>query len=153
MFFLFLVVTGCAVDETPLPAPKLQDEATDVVEAPQEETDDVASTVAVDPTPTPASEPQAPTPPLVLYSIPERGEAQSLDQPIELHFDQAMDRDSVEKAFAIEPGASVDGSFEWVDDQTLRFSLKDGYQRGQRYRVRVVETAKSAAGCSMRGAI
>jgi hypothetical protein len=60
-----------------------------------------------------------------------------------------MDRDSVEKAFAIEPGASVDGEFEWVDEQTVRFALRDGFVRGQRYRIRVVESAQSRAGLEM----
>ncbi|NJN96306.1 MAG: hypothetical protein HC875_20425 [Anaerolineales bacterium] len=78
--------------------------------------------------------------------MPERGAEQPLDTPIELTFDQPMDRASVEKAFAIEPGAAIDGAFEWGDDQTVRFSLKEGFQRGQRYRVRLAETATSQAG-------
>jgi uncharacterized protein YfaS (alpha-2-macroglobulin family) len=85
----------------------------------------------------------------VLRSSPERGEEHPIDAPIELGFDQPMDRDSVEKAFAIEPGASVDGTFEWVDDQTVRFSLKDGFKRGDRYKVRVIESAQSKAGLEM----
>ncbi len=89
---------------------------------------------------------QTTTPPIVLRSSPERGEEQPLDAPIELVFDQPMDRDSVERAFAIEPGASVDGTFEWLDDQTVRFILTNGYERGERYRVRLVETAESATG-------
>ncbi len=97
------------------------------------------------PTPSPTI-PLEPISPLVLQTVPELGAEQPLDAPIELTFDQPMDRASVEKAFAIEPGAAIDGTFEWGDDQTVRFSLKDGFQRGQRYRVRLAETATSQAG-------
>jgi hypothetical protein len=97
---------------------------------------------AAQPTLTPADS----FPPLVVATVPERGVEQPLDAPIELTFDQPMDHASVEKAFALEPGASVDGAFTWVDDRTVQFALKDGFRRGERYRVRVVETAESAAG-------
>jgi hypothetical protein len=90
--------------------------------------------------------PLEPIAPLVVQTIPERGAELPLDAPVEISFDQPMDRASVEKAFAIEPGASIDGILEWVDDQTLRFKLKDGWQRGQRYRVRLAETAQGQAG-------
>lgn len=96
------------------------------------------------PTPTPE-----PLPPLVLRTSPEQGQEQPLDAPIELTFDQPMNRDSVEKAFAIEPGASVDGTFTWKDDQTVQFSFNDGLKRGERYRVRVIESAQSQAGLAM----
>ena len=85
-------------------------------------------------------------PPLVVSAAPERGAEQPLDQPLELTFDQPMERDSVERAFAIEPGASVDGAFTWLDDRTVQFAFNDGFRRGERYRVRVVETARSQAG-------
>jgi hypothetical protein len=90
--------------------------------------------------------PTDPFPPLVVSTVPERGAEQPLDLPLELTFDPPMDRDSVEKAFAIEPGASVDGTFTWLDDRTVRFAFKDGFKRGERYRVRVVDTARSQAG-------
>jgi uncharacterized protein YfaS (alpha-2-macroglobulin family) len=111
----------------------------------------VATAVAVieptsTPTPTIRLEPIAP---LVLETVPELGAEQPLDAPIEITFDQPMDRASVEKAFAIEPGASIDGVFDWADGQTLRFSLKNGFARGQRYRVRIAETATSQAGLAM----
>ena len=65
----------------------------------------------VDLTPTPADtrEPEAsPTPSVpypptrLLFRAPETGEAQALDAPIELIFDQPMDADSVAEALAIE---------------------------------------------------
>lgn len=85
-------------------------------------------------------------PPLVVSIAPERGAEQPLNQPLELTFDQPMDRASVESAFAIEPGASVDGALTWLDDRTVQFAFNDGFRRGERYRVRVVETARSQAG-------
>lgn len=84
--------------------------------------------------------------PLIVATMPEAGQEQLLDAPIEIRFDQPMNRDSVERAFAIEPGATVDGTFEWPDDQTMRFSLNDGFARGERYRIRLVDTAMSEAG-------
>ena len=98
---------------------------------------------------TPTQEPAEPLSPLVLQTKPERGEEQPIDAPIEITFDQPMDRDSVERAFAIEPGASVDGTFDWIDDRTVRFAFDDGFARGERYKVRVIESARSQAGLEM----
>jgi len=89
---------------------------------------------------------QTVVPPLVLNTTPAQGEEYALDEPIIIEFDQPMNQASVEKAFAIEPGATADGSFTWLDDQTVSFALTNGFQRGQRYRVRLVETAESADG-------
>jgi len=129
----FIFLTACTPGATPQPPAPEQPEA-----------QAVESTDAPTATPTPQ-----PVPPSVLHTLPEPGQEQPLDAPVEIAFDQPMDRDSVEKAFAIEPGASVDGQFEWVDDQTLRFALDDGFERGQRYKVRVIESAKSQEGLEM----
>jgi hypothetical protein len=133
---LLIIIAGCTPDRTPLPEPDqpeaVQGDGTPRAEAP--------------PAPEAADEP---LPPIVLYSAPERGEEQDPAAPIEIVFDQPMDRDSVEKAFAIEPGASVDGIFEWVDDQTVRFAFNDGFERDERYKVRVITSAKSQAGLEM----
>ncbi|MCB0197647.1 MAG: Ig-like domain-containing protein, partial [Anaerolineae bacterium] len=118
--------------------------STPVPPQPEQPTDEVEVQVEAEPTSTPA-----PVPPMVLQSSPAVGEEQALDAPVELVFDQPMDRDSVEKAFAIEPGASADGTFEWVDDQTVRFSPADGFERGERYRVRIVDSAESQEGLTM----
>jgi uncharacterized protein YfaS (alpha-2-macroglobulin family) len=135
---LILFVAACTPGATPQPPEP---------EQPEVEAQIVEPTQA--PSPTPTSTPQ-PLPPIILRTAPELGEEQALDAPIEISFDQPMDRDSVEKAFAIEPGASVDGTFTWVDDQTVRFALKEGFKRGQRYKVRVIESARSQAGLEMR---
>ncbi len=96
-------------------------------------------------TPTPS-----PIAPSVVATVPERGAEHPFDKPIEIKFDQAMNRASVEKAFAIEPGASVDGTFAWDNnDQTMRFSLKKGFERGTRYRLRIMEGATSQSGAPL----
>ncbi len=147
---VFLIIASCAPSETPLPQPEQPEGEAQAVEEEKEPTPQAKESTAtstVEPTATP--EPEEPLPPIVLRSQPERGEEQPLDAPIEITFDQPMDRDSVEKAFAIEPGASVDGTFEWDDDQTVRFAFKDGFKRGQRYKMRVIESAQSQAGLTM----
>ena len=64
------------------------------------------------PTPTPAatSTPLPPLPPQVIRIAPGRGEELLIDAPVQLVFDQAMDAETVEDAFSIEP--SIPGRFE-----------------------------------------
>ena len=142
VFALLLIValTACAPTTPPPPAPDQPDADAQAVEEPTPQ--------AEEPTTAPTSTPE-PLPPLVLQTVPELGQEQPLEAPIEIVFDQPMDKDSVEKAFAIEPGAAVDGAFEWVDDQTLRFAFDDGFKRNERYRLRVIESARSQAGLEM----
>ena len=143
--FVLLIIIGCTPGSTPLPQPdQPEGEAQAVAETATPQPEAPTST----PVPSPTPEPE-PMPPLVVRSSPERGEEQPVDAPIEILFDQPMDRNSVEKAFAIEPGASVDGAFDWPDDQTVRFALNNGFQRGERYKVRVIESARSAAGLEL----
>ncbi len=145
---LILLIAACSSGDTPQPpAPEQPDVEAQQVEKP---TNQPTSQPTIEPTntPTPSPTPQ-PIAPIVVRTAPERSEEQALDAPLEIAFDQPMDRDSVERAFAIEPGASVDGAFEWVDDRTMRFALDDGFERGQRYKVRVIESAKSRAGLAM----
>ncbi len=134
-FFLFFILIGLMTACSTPPPPVDQAQAAENETAPAVEA--------------PAAQPADPLPPVVLRTSPEPGEEQPIDAPIEIVFDQPMDRNSVEKAFAIEPGASVDGAFEWVDDQTVRFAFKDGFKRGERYRVRVIESAQSQAGLAL----
>ena len=152
-FTLNLLFTTACATETPAPTePAASPTAGESVAAQQAAPTPApaeSATPAPTDTPAPPPTPAGPFPPLVVAAVPERGAEQPLDTPIELTFDQPMDRASVEKAFAIEPGASVDGAFEWVDDQTVRFALNNGWQRGQRYRVRVVESAEGQAGLKM----
>jgi uncharacterized protein YfaS (alpha-2-macroglobulin family) len=136
---LLLLAAGACSPATP-PAPE-QPEAVEADNETEVQVAETESEPAATPTPLP------PIAPLVLSYLPETGQEQPVDAPLEITFDQPMDQDSVEKAFAIEPGASVDGIFDWSDDaRTLRFTLDKGFERGQRYKVRVVETASSQAG-------
>ncbi|RME78643.1 MAG: hypothetical protein D6784_02195, partial [Chloroflexi bacterium] len=136
---IIILLTACAPATPPPPAP-----AQPTVQAQAAEATTSPTVAPAEPSPT-----SEPLPPLVVQTIPAPGEELPVDGVIELTFDQPMDRDSVEKAFAIEPGASADGVFEWPDDRTVRFAFKNGFERGQRYRVRLVETAKSQAGLAL----
>jgi len=75
--------------------------------------------------------------------VPERGEEQPLDAPLQLVFDQPMDQESVEAAFTIEP--AIAGEFEWPSDRTMRFKpLREGFKRATKYTVTVEDDARSA---------
>jgi uncharacterized protein YfaS (alpha-2-macroglobulin family) len=67
-----------------------------------------------------------------------------LDTDITLRFDQPMDQSSVEEAFSIEPAAN--GDFVWPEQNTMVFTPETELDRGQRYLVRLNETAAGANG-------
>ncbi len=141
------LLAACNTTDTPETEPPTTEPLITEPPAPQQptvETQAVPTDTPVPPTATPQ-----PIAPIVVQTVPERGQEQALAAPLEIVFDQPMDKDSVERAFAIEPGASVDGAFEWPDDRTLRFALDDGFARGERYKVRVIEAAMSAAGLAL----
>lgn len=91
--------------------------------------------------------PEAPWPPLILRTTPEKGEELDLTEPIELAFDQPMDKASVEAAFALDP--PVEGTLSWVSDRAVRFEPEQAFERGKQYGVRVSEVAKSAKGVAL----
>jgi uncharacterized protein YfaS (alpha-2-macroglobulin family) len=97
------------------------------------------------PTATPEGEP---LPPQVVYVSPARGEEQQLDAPVQFVFDQAMDADSVEDAFAIEP--KVSGDLTWVTDRVLEFTPREGFDRAAEYTVTIGNEAQSAGGEQLR---
>ena len=105
----------------------------------------------------PAQSSVMPTPrplgaPVLVDRLPARGEALRPDQPLELQFDQPMDRASVEKAVRVVDavGAAVSGSFEWISDSAVRFTPAS---RAAEYRVQVAPDARSAKGIGLaRGA-
>lgn len=99
------------------------------------------------PTETPPPTPSAPAPPLVVSTSPERGADVPLDAPLAVTFDQPMAQDTVEAAFSLEP--SVEGSLEWVDERTLRFTPETPLERGQQYTLQIAETAESAEGLAL----
>ena len=75
-------------------------------------------------TPLPTFTPMPLPPPRLLDHSPAPGEAQPLDAPLELIFDQPMDRATVEDAFVISP--AVQGGLSWADDRTVAFALQQG---------------------------
>ncbi len=109
-----------------------------------------ATTVPATPTlPTPTPTPLPPQPPILLRRSPDRGQEQGLTAPIKVLFDQAMDKASVESAFDIEP--RVAGELAWDDDRRLVFTpAEPGFERAATYQVTIDETAKSAAGLTLR---
>jgi uncharacterized protein YfaS (alpha-2-macroglobulin family) len=102
-----------------------------------------------EPTSAPTATPEGePLPPQVVYVAPARGEEQQLDVPVQFVFDQAMDADSVEDAFSIEP--KVSGEFEWVTDRVVQFEPRKGFDRAERYTVTIEDEARSARGERLR---
>jgi alpha-2-macroglobulin len=106
------------------------------------------------PTQTAVAEPTAPPPPTatplplpaprLLSRSPAPGEAQPPDSPLELTFDQPMDRPSVEAGLSISP--AVRGSFSWTGERTLRFTPAEPLERGAGYEVTVAATARNVEG-------
>ncbi len=104
------------------------------------------------PTPAPTTTPNPPTPvpypplpaPKLIFHIPAPYESQALGQPVELIFDQPMDKQSVIRAFEIEP--RVRGELAWSDARTLRFTPSTAFDRGASYQVMVGEAARNAEG-------
>ncbi|MBN2003375.1 MAG: Ig-like domain-containing protein [Anaerolineae bacterium] len=130
LVMLAIVTWACQpfTKETPTPSPTAEPTAT--------------FTPAVTPTPTPTSIP-FPAPRLAFH-VPDTGETQPLDAPIEMTFDQAMDTDSVIAAFAISP--TVDGEFAWTNPRTLRFTPAKPLLRGVSYQITVDDAARNTAG-------
>jgi uncharacterized protein YfaS (alpha-2-macroglobulin family) len=98
-----------------------------------------------EPTPAATATPEGePLPPQVVYVAPGRGEEQQLDAPVQFVFDQAMDPESVEDAFSIEP--KVSGDFNWVTDRVVQFEPREGFDRAEKYTVTIEDKAQSAQG-------
>lgn len=103
-----------------------------------------APTLAPTESPLPSATPLPLPAPRLLFRSPAPGEEQLLDAPLELVFDQPMDRASVEAALVISP--TVEGSLAWVDDRTLSFAAENGLERGAAYEVTVSTTARNVEG-------
>lgn len=98
------------------------------------------------PTPTeisPAFVSLAPIPPSVIETAPVSGEELDPNGSLTLYFDQPMNPESVEAAFQIQP--SADGDFEWLRQDTLRFTPSAPLNRDSNYRINLASTARSAA--------
>ncbi len=145
LFLIFsLLLTGCSALKPPSPPPTAPSTAVPSATAMSmpSPTPKASSTPAASPTPVPPHEPR------LLSRLPERGQEQLVDAPIVLQFDQAMDRASVEQAFAIAP--AVEGAFSWPDAQTLQFRPgASGFARDATYRVTIGTGARSAVGLAL----
>lgn len=137
-----ILLAACTPTPAVEPASRSGDNAAQAVteagSQPEAQAQTEAETVAPAPTPEPTF------PPLVLTTSPQPGEEISLDAPVEITFDQPMDAKSVEAAFTLSP--KLDGELSWVSNTTVRFTPSKAYQRGERYKVSVAESAQSAAG-------
>ncbi|MCB8923281.1 MAG: Ig-like domain-containing protein [Ardenticatenaceae bacterium] len=93
-------------------------------------------------------------PPQVVYSSPAPGEETLLNGAITLRFDQPMNQDSVESAFAVtdEAGEAVSGEFTWTQEDTLVFTPRS-LKRQSDYRVQIGEGASGANGRPLTGPI
>lgn len=94
------------------------------------------------PRPTPTALP--PQPPRVARYVPHRGAQQPVDAPLEITFDQPMDRDSLQTAWSISP--TVAGSLAWRDETLVFSPASPGFARGTHYRATIDTVARSAAG-------
>jgi Tol biopolymer transport system component len=63
---------------------------------------------------------------------------------IELHFNRPVQANSVEERFAVEP--PVDGTFEWPDEQTARFSPTEPLNADTDYAVRLAPGVRTSRG-------
>ncbi|MCA9972979.1 MAG: Ig-like domain-containing protein, partial [Anaerolineales bacterium] len=158
---LTLVTLGCRREDetppipTPLPTAALPDtRAPDTDGAP-------ANTPTPRPQPTATAVPQPAVnadaidwPPQLVYSSPAPGEEVLLDGAITLRFDQPMDPDSVESAFAVTDagGSRIAGEFSWPRPDTLVFTPRS-LRRQADYRVQIADTAEAANGRPLRSAI
>ena len=80
--------------------------------------------------------------PSVIHRSPARGEELLVDGVVEIVFDHAMDRVSVEAAWSIDP--RIDGTFDWPTEQSLRFTPTSGWTRDTIYTVSVSQEALSS---------
>ncbi|MCP4540580.1 MAG: alpha-2-macroglobulin [Chloroflexi bacterium] len=130
---LFVMACTCGLWPTPTPDP----------------------TPTLTPFPTPTMPPYTPPPhgtvsPVVIQRSPERGEELRPNAPITLIFDRAMDQDSVEAAFKVNP--EVSGKLEWVDERTVHFKPADDLTRDAEYYITVGPEAKASDGNPLDGA-
>jgi len=128
---VFSVVLGaCAPQPTPVPTKTATPEP-------------LPSPTAMKPTPPPGE-----ASPIVVQRTPEPGAELPLDGAIELVFDRAMDRASVESALDVSPGLT--GSVTWIDERTVQFKPARDLKRNTDYEVTVESQARAADGQSLK---
>ncbi len=144
LFLLLALLLSACGPATPEATPETTSAATPTAAEP-------TSTQPPTETPPPAVTPMPLPAPQLAYRSPAPGEEQPLDAPIELTFDEPMDRASVEAAFTLSPTA--EGSFAWAGDRTVSFAAEDGLERATRYRVTVADTAQNVEGTPLEEAV
>jgi alpha-2-macroglobulin len=85
--------------------------------------------------------------PTVIHRSPARGEEQQTDGFVEIVFDVAMARSSVESGWSISP--QIEGSFNWPTERTVRFTPVSGWIRSTVYTVSISQAARSSEGESL----
>lgn len=130
-----------------------RDKPTDVPASPTPSSTPIepTSTPAFTPTPLPPDQPvpQAAVSPIIVQHSPLPGEELPLDGMVELVFDRAMDRDSVERAFEVSP--VLDGEFSWTDARTVRY-VPANLQRATSYHAYLGQGARDTEGAILAGA-
>jgi hypothetical protein len=124
-----------------------------VTDTPGKPAPTASATAAPTDTPGPTPTPLPPINPIPLEISPARGEEAALDGVIQIRFDQAMDRASVEAALDVSTSGdapvSIPGSVEWPDERTLRFTPSKPLDRAARYNVSLGSGAKSQHGLAL----
>jgi hypothetical protein len=91
--------------------------------------------------PGPTATPFPPIAPVVIDYLPQPGEELPADGAVSVFFDQPMDTQTVEAAFAIEP--AVQGAFEWSDNNATLHFKPQGLERQSKYAVTVSDAARN----------
>lgn len=89
--------------------------------------------------------------PLVLKFSPADGAVIQPSATVDLVFDQAMDRASVDKAFNIldAQGSPVTGKITWADDTSLKFTPDSGWPEASYFEIRLAESAAGKNGVAL----
>ncbi len=82
--------------------------------------------------------------PQVIDVWPLPGVELSPDESLTVTFNQAMDQETVETAFNVQP--ALTGSFAWSDARTVDFLPDGGWQRATEYAVMINQTARAVNG-------
>jgi alpha-2-macroglobulin len=96
----------------------------------------------------PTSTPPLPSfPPTIVESDPLPGAVISIQGPIKLYFNQAMDRLSVENSIRSQPGLS--GEFQWQDNATVEFFPDVPFSPASRLEIILDESVRATNGMSL----
>jgi uncharacterized protein YfaS (alpha-2-macroglobulin family) len=104
----------------------------------------------------PATAGPTPTPrplgnPILVDRNPVAGEELPVDKPLQLLFDQPMDRASVEQALSVKgsDGSAVAGVLDWTSDNAAAFIPSATWARASSYNIQLSTDAKSTKGLAL----